>query len=85
MLCLGYDKLLVPDREFVRMGCLYKHSTRGLQQRMLFLVSIHIIYQSTFQKRKIFIKLILDTSKKVNFLRKEDIYFKNIDMFFIYF
>ncbi|XP_052753774.1 FERM, ARHGEF and pleckstrin domain-containing protein 1-like isoform X2 [Galleria mellonella] len=35
----GYDKLLVAEREFVRMGCLYKHSTRGLQQRMLFLLS----------------------------------------------
>ncbi|XP_075980728.1 FERM, ARHGEF and pleckstrin domain-containing protein 1-like isoform X2 [Anticarsia gemmatalis] len=33
----GYDKLLVAEREFIRMGCVYKHSSRGLQQRMLFL------------------------------------------------
>ncbi|XP_013148442.1 PREDICTED: FERM, RhoGEF and pleckstrin domain-containing protein 2-like [Papilio polytes] len=35
----GYDKLLVAEREFIRLGCLYKHSTKGLQQRMLFLFS----------------------------------------------
>ncbi|CAG9782711.1 unnamed protein product [Diatraea saccharalis] len=35
----GYDKLLVPNREFIRLGCVYKHSTKGLQQRMLFLFS----------------------------------------------
>lgn len=32
-----YDKLLVAEREFIRMGCVYKHSSKGLQQRMLFL------------------------------------------------
>ncbi|XP_068629152.1 FERM, ARHGEF and pleckstrin domain-containing protein 1-like [Battus philenor] len=35
----GYDKLLVAEREFIRLGCLYKHSAKGLQQRMLFLFS----------------------------------------------
>ncbi|GBP18510.1 FERM, ARHGEF and pleckstrin domain-containing protein 2 [Eumeta japonica] len=35
----GYEKLLVGDREFLRLGCLYKHSSKGLQQRMLFLFS----------------------------------------------
>ncbi|XP_063633877.1 FERM, ARHGEF and pleckstrin domain-containing protein 1 isoform X4 [Cydia splendana] len=36
---VGYDKLLVAEREFIRMGCVYKHSSKGLQQRMLFLMS----------------------------------------------
>ncbi|XP_048004446.1 FERM, ARHGEF and pleckstrin domain-containing protein 1 isoform X2 [Leguminivora glycinivorella] len=36
---VGYDKLLVAEREFIRMGCVYKHSSKGLQQRMLFLLS----------------------------------------------
>ncbi|XP_045515139.1 FERM, ARHGEF and pleckstrin domain-containing protein 2 isoform X1 [Pieris brassicae] len=36
---VGYDKLLVAEREFVRLGCVYKHSSKGLQQRMLFLFS----------------------------------------------
>lgn len=39
----GYDKLLVPEREFIRLGCVYKHSTVGLQQRMLFLVCIILL------------------------------------------
>ncbi|VVC96075.1 unnamed protein product [Leptidea sinapis] len=34
---LGYDKLLVAEREFVRLGCVYKHTSKGLQQKMLFL------------------------------------------------
>ncbi|XP_053601583.1 FERM, ARHGEF and pleckstrin domain-containing protein 1-like isoform X2 [Plodia interpunctella] len=42
----GYDKLLVAGREFIRMGCLYKHSTRGLQQRMLFLLSDVLVVTS---------------------------------------
>ncbi|XP_050684590.1 FERM, ARHGEF and pleckstrin domain-containing protein 1 isoform X2 [Leptidea sinapis] len=33
----GYDKLLVAEREFVRLGCVYKHTSKGLQQKMLFL------------------------------------------------
>ncbi|CAG9576189.1 unnamed protein product [Danaus chrysippus] len=43
---LGYDKLLVADREFVRLGCVYKHSSKGLQQRMLFLFSDILILSS---------------------------------------
>ncbi|XP_049887722.1 FERM, ARHGEF and pleckstrin domain-containing protein 1-like isoform X2 [Pectinophora gossypiella] len=43
---LGYDKLLVPDREFIRLGCVYKHSTRGLQQRMVFLFSDVVVLSS---------------------------------------
>ncbi|XP_028163989.1 FERM, ARHGEF and pleckstrin domain-containing protein 2-like isoform X2 [Ostrinia furnacalis] len=43
---VGYDKLLVADREFVRLGCVYKHSTRGLQQRMLFLFSDILVVAS---------------------------------------
>ncbi|XP_061382707.1 FERM, ARHGEF and pleckstrin domain-containing protein 1 isoform X3 [Danaus plexippus] len=43
---LGYDKLLVADREFVRLGCVYKHSPKGLQQRMLFLFSDILILSS---------------------------------------
>ncbi|KAM3960121.1 chondrocyte-derived ezrin-like domain containing protein [Aphomia sociella] len=43
---VGYDKLLVAEREFIRLGCLYKHSTRGLQQRMLFLLSDVLVVSS---------------------------------------
>ena len=35
----GFDSLVQPDREFVRQGCLLKHSRKGYQQRMFFLVS----------------------------------------------
>uniref|UniRef100_A0A2A4JY19 PH domain-containing protein n=1 Tax=Heliothis virescens TaxID=7102 RepID=A0A2A4JY19_HELVI len=42
----GYDKLLVAEREFIRMGCVYKHSSRGLQQRMLFLFSDILVVTS---------------------------------------
>ncbi|CAD0195222.1 unnamed protein product [Chrysodeixis includens] len=42
----GYDKLLVAEREFIRMGCVYKHSSRGLQQRMLFLFSDVLVITS---------------------------------------
>ncbi|KAG6458401.1 hypothetical protein O3G_MSEX010830 [Manduca sexta] len=42
----GYDKLLVPEREFIRLGCVYKHSTVGLQQRMLFLFNDVLVVAS---------------------------------------
>lgn len=35
----GFDKLVQADRLLIRQGCLLKHSKRGLQQRMFFLVS----------------------------------------------
>lgn len=35
----GFNSLVQLDREFVRQGVLLKHSKRGLQQRMFFLVS----------------------------------------------
>lgn len=34
----GFDRLVQPDRKLLRQGCLLKHSRRGLQQRMFFLV-----------------------------------------------
>lgn len=34
----GFNSLVQKDREFIREGCLLKHSKRGLQQRMFFLV-----------------------------------------------
>lgn len=34
----GFNSLVQLDREFVRQGVLLKHSKRGLQQRMFFLV-----------------------------------------------
>ncbi|XP_048481959.1 FERM, ARHGEF and pleckstrin domain-containing protein 2 isoform X3 [Plutella xylostella] len=43
---LGYDKLLVADREFLKLGCVFKHSTKGLQQRMLFLFSDMVLMAS---------------------------------------
>lgn len=35
----GFNSLVQHDRAFVRQGVLLKHSKRGLQQRMFFLVS----------------------------------------------
>lgn len=34
----GFNSLVQKDRDFIRQGCLLKHSKRGLQQRMFFLV-----------------------------------------------
>lgn len=34
----GFDRLVQSDRQLIRQGCLLKHSRRGLQQRMFFLV-----------------------------------------------
>ncbi|CAH0722951.1 unnamed protein product, partial [Brenthis ino] len=42
----GYDKLLVAEREFVRLGCVYTHTSKGLQQRMLFLFNDILIIAS---------------------------------------
>ncbi|KAF7243205.1 FERM, ARHGEF and pleckstrin domain-containing protein 2 [Varanus komodoensis] len=36
---LGIDNLVAAGREFIREGCLYKLTKKGLQQRMFFLVS----------------------------------------------
>ncbi|XP_045457102.1 FERM, ARHGEF and pleckstrin domain-containing protein 2-like [Melitaea cinxia] len=43
---VGYDKLLVADREFIRLGCVYTHTSKGLQQRMLFLFNDILILAS---------------------------------------
>lgn len=37
---IGFDNLVQPGRKFIRHGCLLKHSRKGYQQRMFFLVSI---------------------------------------------
>lgn len=44
----GFDRLVQPDRKLIRQGCLLKHSRRGLQQRMFFLVIIFPIYDTMF-------------------------------------
>jgi len=36
---IGYDNLVNDERKLIRQGCLLKHSKRGLQHRMFFLVS----------------------------------------------
>lgn len=36
---VGFDNLIQPGRKFIRHGCLLKHSRKGYQQRMFFLVS----------------------------------------------
>lgn len=36
----GFKSLVQNNRQFIRQGCLLKHSKRGLQQRMFFLVNI---------------------------------------------
>ncbi|XP_061579437.1 FERM, ARHGEF and pleckstrin domain-containing protein 1 isoform X1 [Cololabis saira] len=41
---LGVDNLVVPGREFIRLGCLSKLSGKGLQQRMFFLFNDIILY-----------------------------------------
>lgn len=43
----GFDELVQKDRRLIRQGCLLKHSKRGLQQRMFFLVIMIIIYVKT--------------------------------------
>uniref|UniRef100_A0A3Q3LVA4 FERM, ARHGEF and pleckstrin domain-containing protein 1 n=1 Tax=Mastacembelus armatus TaxID=205130 RepID=A0A3Q3LVA4_9TELE len=43
---IGVDNLVVPGREFIRLGCLSKLSGKGLQQRMFFLFSDVILYTS---------------------------------------
>lgn len=35
---VGFDNLVENNRQLIRQGCLLKHSKRGLQQRMFFLV-----------------------------------------------
>uniref|UniRef100_H3D8Z6 FERM, ARHGEF and pleckstrin domain-containing protein 1 n=1 Tax=Tetraodon nigroviridis TaxID=99883 RepID=H3D8Z6_TETNG len=43
---IGIDNLVVPGREFIRLGCLSKLSGKGLQQRMFFLFNDIILYTS---------------------------------------
>lgn len=40
---VGFDNLIQPGRTFIRHGCLLKHSRKGYQQRMFFLVSIWLV------------------------------------------
>lgn len=35
---VGFDSLVQPGRQFIRHGCLLKHSRKGYQQRMFVLV-----------------------------------------------
>lgn len=42
----GIDNLVMPGREFIRLGCLSKLSGKGLQQRMFFLFSDCLMYTS---------------------------------------
>uniref|UniRef100_A0A8C6TU33 FERM, ARHGEF and pleckstrin domain-containing protein 1 n=1 Tax=Neogobius melanostomus TaxID=47308 RepID=A0A8C6TU33_9GOBI len=42
----GIDNMVVPGREFIRLGCLSKLSGKGLQQRMFFLFSDCLVYTS---------------------------------------
>lgn len=37
---VGFDNLVQTNRKFIRCGCLLKHSRKGYQQRMFFLVEI---------------------------------------------
>uniref|UniRef100_A0ACB8F9Y1 FERM, ARHGEF and pleckstrin domain-containing protein 2 n=1 Tax=Sphaerodactylus townsendi TaxID=933632 RepID=A0ACB8F9Y1_9SAUR len=43
---LGIDNLAASGREFIREGCLYKLTKKGLQQRMFFLFSDMLLYTS---------------------------------------
>ncbi|XP_013882306.1 FERM, RhoGEF and pleckstrin domain-containing protein 1 [Austrofundulus limnaeus] len=42
----GIENLVIPGREFIRLGCLSKLSGKGLQQRMFFLFSDCLLYTS---------------------------------------
>ncbi|XP_037552307.1 FERM, ARHGEF and pleckstrin domain-containing protein 1 [Nematolebias whitei] len=42
----GIENLVIPGREFIRLGCLSKLSAKGLQQRMFFLFSDCLLYTS---------------------------------------
>ncbi|TMS11474.1 FERM, ARHGEF and pleckstrin domain-containing protein 1 [Larimichthys crocea] len=42
----GIENLVIPGREFIRLGCLSKLSGKGLQQRMFFLFSDSLVYTS---------------------------------------
>ncbi|CAL8392798.1 unnamed protein product [Boreogadus saida] len=43
---VGVENLTSPGREFIREGCLYKLTKKGLQQRMFFLFSDMLLYSS---------------------------------------
>ncbi|KAM7388708.1 hypothetical protein PAMP_024866 [Pampus punctatissimus] len=43
---IGIENLTASDREFIREGCLYKLTKKGLQQRMFFLFSDMLLYTS---------------------------------------
>ncbi|XP_067897847.1 FERM, ARHGEF and pleckstrin domain-containing protein 2 isoform X1 [Heterodontus francisci] len=43
---IGVDNLILPGRDFIREGCLYKLTKKGLQQRMFFLFSDMLLYTS---------------------------------------
>uniref|UniRef100_A0A8B9K9L1 FERM, ARHGEF and pleckstrin domain-containing protein 2 n=1 Tax=Astyanax mexicanus TaxID=7994 RepID=A0A8B9K9L1_ASTMX len=43
---IGIENLTAPGREFIREGCLYKLTKKGLQQRMFFLFSDMLLYTS---------------------------------------
>uniref|UniRef100_A0A8C5GDV5 FERM, ARHGEF and pleckstrin domain-containing protein 2 n=1 Tax=Gouania willdenowi TaxID=441366 RepID=A0A8C5GDV5_GOUWI len=43
---IGIENLTAPGREFIREGCLYKLTKKGLQQRMFFLFSDLLLYTS---------------------------------------
>lgn len=44
---VGFENLIQPGRTFIRHGCLLKHSRKGYQQRMFFLVSL-VCYFTVF-------------------------------------
>ncbi|XP_037530286.1 FERM, ARHGEF and pleckstrin domain-containing protein 2 [Nematolebias whitei] len=43
---IGIENLTAPGRDFIREGCLYKLTKKGLQQRMFFLFSDMLLYTS---------------------------------------
>ncbi|XP_033934579.1 FERM, ARHGEF and pleckstrin domain-containing protein 2 isoform X1 [Pseudochaenichthys georgianus] len=43
---IGIENLTAPGREFIREGCLFKLTKKGLQQRMFFLFSDMLLYTS---------------------------------------
>uniref|UniRef100_A0A8C6YQ23 FERM, ARHGEF and pleckstrin domain-containing protein 2 n=1 Tax=Nothoprocta perdicaria TaxID=30464 RepID=A0A8C6YQ23_NOTPE len=43
---IGIDNLTAPGREFIREGCLYKLTKKGLQQRMIFLYAAGAVEES---------------------------------------
>ncbi|MEQ2186618.1 FERM, ARHGEF and pleckstrin domain-containing protein 2, partial [Goodea atripinnis] len=56
---IGIENLTAPGREFIREGCLYKLTKKGLQQRMFFLVGTKLLLLQLANKTSVPDQLVL--------------------------